>query len=157
MVIENREVLVERPEDNVQFKIGSFNCTEIDEIATFGDVVYAYPIPPVEIAIEEIVLATETIAVAIAGSVSLVSTIKILVSSSGNESNVLNNGNALLTYIEVSSIFTFLIILVVGLIVGIKLGLAFDTKEPLMILSCFCLVHLRGLCLFVSVLIPILS
>ena len=154
---DNREVLVEIPEDADQFKIGSFNCTETDEIATLGEDVYAYPIPPVEIAIEEMVFATETIAVAIAGFVSLFSIIKIFESSSGNESTIVNSGNALFTYIEVSSIFTFLINFVVGLIVEIKLGLALDTKEPLMILSCFCFIHLRGLCLFVSVLIPMLS
>ena len=157
IVNDNNEVFVDNPLVGNQFNIGSLLSTDIVDIKTFGEIVDAYPIPPVEIAIEDIAFAIDTTAVAIPASVSLFSIINTFLSASSIKSISVNKGYALFTYIDVSVALKFLIILVVGLIVDIKLGLALETKEPRITLSSVCFVHFNGLNLSGFILIPILS
>ena len=153
---DNNEEVVDKPLVGNQLKIGSLICDCGWENETVGEFI-VYPLPPVEIATLEIIPASDTTAVPSPDDVSLLSIINILSSDPWIGSTSLNKGYALFTYIDVSVVFKFLIILVVGLIVGIKFGLALETKEPRITLSSVCFVHFNGLILSEFVLIPILS
>ena len=103
--------------------------------------------------------ATETLAVPDAESTALLSRTIMSLSSSVNPLPIssTNNGKALFTYIVVSFFSTDLIILVVGVFLDFRSGLPFEYRTPLIILSLVCLVQLRGLAFFGSILIPRLS